>query len=450
VVAVSRHTAWGADAIVAAISTGVIASLADRWCCLGPADNVVMADELDDFRVLLTQHDLGFSDALAVLRSHFRQAMSANDNVVRYSHDGRDALMLRFNRKGDFAGIDVGPGLRDDDLPRLLAAFQAPRPLRVIGTVVFSATPVVGRWRYSDCFQIYPMPPEAPRPPEGFGGIHPLMLEVAYNGSDNSEVDIYRAAVTTREVNRLLSGLLRSVEDRLGHLTRLDWVTVLEETDDRERPVSRFGTVGYRLDGAHSRYGPAFTEVADKVPLLEVEPKDEYYARLGFSAQDVLVLPGSFEACLDSYFGLERDEQDKLLRWCHWLNHSRQIAAMSPSAAAIATVQAVEALLPPATPTGECETCGRPIGPSIRERFTRFLEEHAPGEDNAGSRDQLYELRSKLTHGGTLLVGELRHLALQEFVPKSWDQRDLAEQSLRLARLAGANWLLRSSRRSLS
>lgn len=101
--------------------------------------------------------------------------------------------------------------------------------------------------------------------------------------------------------------------------------------------------------------------------------------------------------------------------------------------------------MPPASVTERCETCGRSIGPSIRERFKHFLEEHAPGEDNARSRDQLYGLRSKLTHGGTLLVGELRHLALNDFVPKSWDQRDIAEQSLRLARLAGANWLLARS-----
>jgi hypothetical protein len=289
-----------------------------------------MADELNEFRALFIEHDLGFSDAQAVLQSHFLQAMSSNDNVVRYGHDGRDALMLRFNTKGEFARIDVGPGLRDNDLALLIAAFQAPRPRGVIGTVIFSGTPVVGRRRYADRFQIYPIPEDAPRPPEGFGGIHPLMLEVAYNGSDDRHVDIYRAAVITREVNRLLSGLLRDVEDRLGHFTRLDWVTALEETDSGERPASRFGAIGYRLDGTDSRYGPAFTEVPDKVPALKVEPKDAYYARLGTSARDVLVLPDSFEACLDSYFGLETDEQDMVLRWCHWLNHSRQIAAMSP------------------------------------------------------------------------------------------------------------------------
>jgi hypothetical protein len=160
---------------------------------LSLVDNPLMADELDEFRALFSEHDLGFSDALAVLRSHFFQAMSSNDNVVRYSHDGRDALMLSFSRKGEFVGIDVGPGLRDDDLPRLMTAFQAPRPRRVIGTVVFSATRSVGRRRYADRFQIRPMPREAPRPPEGFGCIHPLMLEVAYNGSGDRQLDITTA-----------------------------------------------------------------------------------------------------------------------------------------------------------------------------------------------------------------------------------------------------------------
>ena len=141
-----------------------------------------MTDGLDEFRQVFAEHDLGFSDALEVLRSHFQQAMSSHDNVVRYSHDGRDALMLRFDDKGQFADTDVGPGLRDDDLPRLMAAFTAPRPRRVMATVIFGAVPTVGFWRYGDHFQVFPMPSEAPRPPHVFGGVHPLMLEVAYDG----------------------------------------------------------------------------------------------------------------------------------------------------------------------------------------------------------------------------------------------------------------------------
>lgn len=108
-------------------------------------------------------------------------------------------------------------------------------------------------------------------------------------------------------------------------------------------------------------------------------------------------------------------------------------------------MQSVEALLPSASAITRCEACGRPIGPSIRQSFNHFLQEYAPGNDHAAARDQLYGVRSKLTHGGTLLTGELRHLAFRDFVPRSWDEREVAERSLMVARLAGVNWLLARS-----
>jgi hypothetical protein len=414
----------------------------DAWCPVNKNESVT--DGLDEFRRVFAEHDLGFSDALALLSSHFRQAMQApGESVVVYSHDGQPALILGFNRKGEFAGLDVGRALHDADLASLTTAFTAPRPRHVMAVVIFSSVPTTGFWRYRDLFQVFPMPPEAPRPPYVFGGVHPLMLEVAYDGSHIDSVDEYRGAVATREVNRLLSGVLRGTEDRLGHFARSDWFVVPETDDDGiDRLVSDFGQVGYFLGGEHATRGVAFGGVADDAPKLELSTKDEYYARRGISDSDVLVLPESFEASLDRYFGLRPSEQDKALRWCHWLNHARQVAPLSPSASAIAAVQAVEAVLPPAPVTGRCENCERSISPSVRQRFRHFLEAYSPGEANAAARDQLYELRSKLTHGGTLLTGELRHIAFRDFVPRSWDEREVAEQSLMLARIAGVNWLL--------
>jgi len=406
-------------------------------------ENALVTAALNQLQRLFAEHDLGFADALQILSSHFRLASSSSDRAVSYSHDGRDALVLTFNRKREFVGLDVGPGLRHDDLVRLAEKFTASRPRRVMGTVIFGTVPTVGWWRYRDRFQIFPMLPEAPRPPQVFGGVHPVMLEVSYDGASHDQLDEYRGAVATREINRLLSGLLRDSEDRLGHFVRMDWVVLpKQDADGVDRWQAHFGQLAYFLEGEHARRTDAFTEVPTHVPPLELSPKDEYYARRGISDHDVLVLPDTIEPSLDSYFRLERDPQDVVLRWCHWLNHARQVAPLSPSASAIAAVQAVEALLPSASPTRYCEACRRPIGPSIRQLFTGFLQQYAPGDDNATARDQLYDVRSKLAHGGTLLTGELRHLAFRDFVPRSWDEREVAERSLMLARLAGVNWVL--------
>jgi hypothetical protein len=99
--------------------------------------------------------------------------------------------------------------------------------------------------------------------------------------------------------------------------------------------------------------------------------------------------------------------------------------------------------LPPVVAPEHCETCGRTVGPSIGKRFGQFLEAYAPGASYARDRDLLYRSRSTLAHGGALLTGELRHLAFLDFVPKSWGEREDGERALMIARLAGANWLLR-------
>jgi hypothetical protein len=94
----------------------------------------LVTGELDGFRRVLEDHDLGFSDALEVVRSHFRHASQApGQNAVVYTHDGHPALLLAFTVKGELHAIDVGRGLRDDDLARLTAAFTAPRPRHVMG-----------------------------------------------------------------------------------------------------------------------------------------------------------------------------------------------------------------------------------------------------------------------------------------------------------------------------
>jgi hypothetical protein len=408
---------------------------------------VGMTDRMDEFRHVFAEHDLGLSDALVVLGSHFQLASQTGDEpVVRYSQGGRPAISLSFTSKGRVGAIEPGPGLRDDDLERLLAAFRALRPRHVMAVVIFATVPTVGRWRYRDRFQLFPMPSGAPRPPLGFGGVHPLMLEVAYDGSEHDRVDEHRGAAATREINRLLSAVLRGAEDRLGHFVRLDWVVVPSTGDDgTEQLQSYFGRIGYFLEGEAAMRRAGFTVVPDAMPELELEDKDVYYACRATASSDVFVLPATFDATVDGYLGLPRTQQDQALRWCHWLNHARQVAAMSPSAAAIAAVQSIEALLPAGEPTGRCSSCGRSIGLSISDRFRHFVEEFAPGDANAAGRTQVYGLRSKLTHGGALMIGELRQIAFGDFVPRSWNEREIAEQALMLSRLAGVNWLLRSS-----
>ncbi len=265
-----------------------------------------MGDGIEKFRQVFTAHDLGFSDGLEVLRSHFELASSSHDDVVRYSRDRRDALLLRFDHKGRFTDIDVGPGLRDDDLARLIAAFTAPRLRRVMSTVIFGAVPTVGFWRYRDRFQVFPMPPKAPRPPYVIGGVHPRCLRSRTAGR-----------TTTKSTSTVAPWRLgRSTACCQGWFAapRTAWGTSLVHTGpccsmkrttaaSVGNPISvcsaTTSTDSKRRAGSPSARCPLTRRRLRSSRKTSTSPAAE------FSDRDVLVLPDCLEACLDVYFGLD-------------------------------------------------------------------------------------------------------------------------------------------------
>jgi hypothetical protein len=77
---------------------------------------------------------------------------------------------------------------------------------------------------------------------------------------------------------------------------------------------------------------------------------------------------------------------------------------ISFSDAYLALIRAVEALMDPLLPAEPCEKCGLRTGPGPVKRFREFVDAHVPVIDwwQLG-RDEFYDIRSSLTHGGKLL-----------------------------------------------
>lgn len=203
---------------------------------------------------------------------------------------------------------------------------------------------------------------------------------------------------------------------------------------------TRFAQLGYTIDGLLPKR--TATSVASDVATLRLVDSTEYYTRRGVSVDSQLELPDRIEALLDRYFALRPEEQAGVQRWCHWLNHAAQVWRLSPSAAHIATVQAVEALMPSAKSADRCGACGQSLGPGPTQRFADFLDRYASGPDREQGRKDLYALRSSLSHGGKLLSGELAGDAFHDFTPQTWEQRQLLDTTRTLARVAGVDWLL--------
>lgn len=182
------------------------------------------------------------------------------------------------------------------------------------------------------------------------------------------------------------------------------------------------------------------------IPPIRLVDDAEFYGRHGISGDMVaLELPGSIGVMFDRYHALDRDQRDRFQRWAYWLNHAHLVWNLSRSATYMAVIQAVEALRPP-LPTGlPCPNCGRPEGPGPTEQFVQFMDTYVPRQQDEAEQERrnLYRLRSAIAHGGKLL-GLDTDPGLGGFYPRPISERSSADLAMRIARMAGVNWLLQA------
>jgi hypothetical protein len=201
------------------------------------------------------------------------------------------------------------------------------------------------------------------------------------------------------------------------------------------------GPAGLRLPEFVSQAG-TFTDLGDLTPTPLIDTS-EFYTRRGISPEnEVIDLPDQLESLLDAFFDLPPDEAQRFLHCCFWLNHAKQVGPLARSAAHLAVVQAIEALLPEQEDAGNCETCGRQLGPGPTARFDQFLRDFVPSAEAEQQRanKELYRLRSALSHGGKLLQDELseRGMGLH---PSRMNEDALLGRARLVAQLAAVNWL---------
>lgn len=104
----------------------------------------------------------------------------------------------------------------------------------------------------------------------------------------------------------------------------------------------------------------------------------------------------------------------------------------------IALVAAIESLMPPAPPASEtCASYGKDKLPGVTERFNTFVNDHAIYAGKS-SKKKLYNLRSKLAHGGGLLQIDANP---GSFDTSSIDERSKLDELATVTREVVIGWL---------
>jgi hypothetical protein len=171
--------------------------------------------------------------------------------------------------------------------------------------------------------------------------------------------------------------------------TKSHWV--FEPFEDGKELKSIYLQEGYSWSGAVGETED-FSNVHNIPALKQIKPQ-EYLTRRGISIDQNLDVPEDLELLLDKFFALSPEDRDKFLRASYWFQLAADIFSRSKSAAFVALVSAIEAFI-----SGEYQRT---------KKFVDFVEANLPGTPiPEAERKRFYRLRSNLSHGGGLLLGD--------------------------------------------
>jgi hypothetical protein len=375
-------------------------------------------------------------ELVQILANHFGSARYTAINQVDMPDSDVPSITIYYTKKGAVAKI-VGT-LTASEVEELAqeveAKLLAPATDRVSRKIMFAQVPTTGWWACS-AFRLTSAPVDAPRPPYFWEVEHPLVMEVRFRDIADRSFSIQRAQRLHHEYSLALSLFVPKLKLEPKPTLSGGWGLPIPRATAEDRQPRWFQNY-YAVDG--------FETVTDDFPDVDDEPIalvpiDKYYGPPWIYSTDVLTLPEAITPWMEGYLAAPEDLKRRLLRSAYWINHAAQMAQLSQSSSLVAAVQAIEVLLPRSSrPT--CPTCGLMQGPGPTASFKEFLDHHL-GPDDGPVRKQLYNRRSQLTHGHSLMSAD-EEIDFGWFHPhKSFDDT-LVTAAVMVARVAAINWFM--------
>jgi hypothetical protein len=326
-------------------------------------------------------------------------------------------IKLTFSDSKQIVAIEPGPAFDLAQWELIVEEIERSGPFRVGRDVSFSSFRVPGSWRgIRSGVQILPPPTDAPRVPFEIGE-HPFILEYPVRVSDRWPITNFRRMREHRRLTFLLNVLLVGRTAFQPRRPRHLWAIMHEDVAPEAKWVQEFyfANLGEVIQDELS---PLATEA-----LEEVDP-DTYYATVGHDGRSLQV-PADLDDSICCYTQLLRDNRDKFDRAGFWMDMASRQWTVSFSASFASLAIAIEAL-------GD-----RSLRPT--KRFTKFIEQYAPGASLKAGREKMYALRSDILHGSGLM--EMDQDAHFGWAPPEGNEDDLLRELWGLARIAMRNWL---------
>jgi len=374
-------------------------------------------------------------------------------------------LVLVYSKESlaDLQRIEPGAAFDEAQWQRILMEVRdslLSGPMRVGRDYCFSGRRVLGSWRGPmSGIQILPPPPGIPSAPVEMAQ-HPFVLECPLQETREWRLTNHRRLRNVRTVALLLNVLLNtSIRPHWAVQPEHLWVSVPGVDTQRFKfdrlrrwlrlpprppPPSR---IEWGQEYFFARLDPvvmdALSPPAER-SIQEVESNVYRGDPLRRPVSQGLQVPTDLDESLCAYTRLRNEPLRRLNRALYWLQLASRFGYRHMSASFVAMVSAIEALAaePQSGHEAQCNVCGETFFhrvPGPTDAFRRFLATYAPGPQLNRRRNEMYDLRSGLVHGNTLMeLDDDRHSVWD---PAQMQQTELWAELFEITQTAMRNWL---------
>jgi hypothetical protein len=151
----------------------------------------------------------------------------------------------------------------------------------------------------------------------------------------------------------------------------------------------------------------AFSELPE-TQTIRLYPGDQYYGDKFMAEDHAMALPDTVDDFLNKVFSLNTEDSKRFAIASAWFSQVPTLWRESNSAAFVAVVSALEALLDKTSEV--CREC-KQSKHRVTKKFKTFIEENVPNVKSRFPEElkQIYKVRSDLAHGAKLLLADLEY-----------------------------------------
>lgn len=290
--------------------------------------------------------------------------------------------------------------------------------IQVDSNFLFSPLIIKNTFRFKNVFQILPIPEHFPQIEANYIDVsHPFILEYSYPKSIDPFINWFRSDNIYNELSLILNSLFKR---------GIEIIPNQQKQKRIKRPKDNklnceYLRLGYSPEEVDKRIKDDlwFTIVDNYTPFKEINYKD-YYSPEPLDLDDYynMCLPSNILTSLKNYFALEINEKEKFLNSSYRIQVAIEIFDVSISSAYVSLATSIEVFLQ--NPRERCSECNKPISKENcntcnqpnwwpTKYFKEFINKYSSSISQK-EQNNLYNLRSNLSHGNILLTSDLKHI----------------------------------------